>query len=70
MILSVDLEDYYMVTALSEVVKRDEWDRCESRVERNTHKLLQILENAETDHNKIGPPFSVWAGLPSVIPVL
>ena len=46
MILSIDVEDYYMVTALSEVVKREHWDCCKSRVELSTYRLLKILEES------------------------
>ena len=47
MILSIDVEDYYMVTALSEVVKREHWDHFESRVERSTYRLLKILDECK-----------------------
>jgi polysaccharide deacetylase family protein (PEP-CTERM system associated) len=43
-ILSIDLEDYYMVTALSRVVKREDWHLYESRVGLTTQRLLEILE--------------------------
>lgn len=45
-ILSIDVEDYFMVTALEQAVKRSEWDRHESRVERNMYRLLEILAYA------------------------
>ena len=41
--LSVDVEDYYQVQALSAVCARADWDRYESRVERNTDLVLEIL---------------------------
>jgi polysaccharide deacetylase family protein (PEP-CTERM system associated) len=44
-ILSIDLEDYFMVTAFENVVKRENWERYESRIERNTYRLLEILDN-------------------------
>lgn len=44
--LSIDVEDYYQVQALSTVCVREDWDRYESRVERNTGLLLEILESA------------------------
>lgn len=44
--LSVDVEDYYQVQALSTVCARADWDRYESRVERNTDLVLEILAGA------------------------
>jgi polysaccharide deacetylase family protein (PEP-CTERM system associated) len=44
--LSVDVEDYYQVQALSAVCARADWDRYESRVERNTDLVLEILAGA------------------------
>ncbi len=42
--LSIDVEDYYQVSAFEDVVKRDAWDDYESRVCQNTYRLLQLLE--------------------------
>lgn len=44
--LTIDVEDYYQVSAFESVVRREEWDRYESRVERNTRKLLALLAAA------------------------
>jgi polysaccharide deacetylase family protein (PEP-CTERM system associated) len=46
-ILSIDLEDYFMVSAFERVVKREDWDKYESRIERNTHRILEILAEAK-----------------------
>lgn len=46
MILSIDVEDYFMVAALSKVVKRADWDRYPLRVEQNTRRVLDILDEA------------------------
>jgi len=48
--LTVDLEDYYMVSAFESVVKREDWERHESRIERNTHRVLDILDAANGNH--------------------
>jgi hypothetical protein len=40
-VLTVDVEDYYQVEAFSSVVRREDWPRWESRVERNTELLLE-----------------------------
>ncbi len=38
--LTVDVEDYYQVESFVDVVRREDWGYWESRVERNTHRLL------------------------------
>jgi polysaccharide deacetylase family protein (PEP-CTERM system associated) len=43
-ILSIDVEDYFHVEAFSGVVKRSEWDAYSCRVEANTMRLLDILD--------------------------
>lgn len=40
---SVDVEDYFQVAALAPAVARDSWSARESRVERNTEVLLELL---------------------------
>lgn len=42
--MSVDLEDWFCVSNLNDVIPRQEWDRCESRVVRNAHQLLELFE--------------------------
>lgn len=44
--LTIDLEDYYHVSAFNEHVPRQEWGAKESRVERNTNVLLDLLDEA------------------------
>lgn len=44
--LTVDLEDYYMVSAFERVVTREDWGAHESRIERNTHRVLDMLSDA------------------------
>ncbi len=41
--LTVDVEDWYQVSAFDGVVSRGDWDRYESRVERNTETLLDLF---------------------------
>lgn len=40
---TVDVEDYFHVTALSSAVSRDSWATRESRVEANTERLMRVL---------------------------
>ena len=42
--LTIDVEDYYHVTGFESVIPRAEWERYESRVERNTDRLLDLLD--------------------------
>jgi polysaccharide deacetylase family protein (PEP-CTERM system associated) len=43
--LSVDVEDYFQVSAMASVVVRDQWDSYERRVADNTNRLLQVLSD-------------------------
>lgn len=45
--LTVDVEDYFQVEAFADVVRREDWSKWESRVERNTHRLLDLLARRE-----------------------
>jgi len=47
--LTIDVEDYYMVSAFADIVKFADWHNYESRVEKNTHRILNLLNthNAE-----------------------
>lgn len=42
--MSIDVEDYFHVAALSRVISPDQWASLPSRVERNTDKLLSLFE--------------------------
>jgi polysaccharide deacetylase family protein (PEP-CTERM system associated) len=42
--LSVDLEDWYQVSDFDEVVGPTRWERCESRLRRNTERVLGLLD--------------------------
>lgn len=44
--LSFDIEDYFHVSAFEDVIDRNRWDTFESRVERNTHKIMEVLYEA------------------------
>ncbi len=41
--MTIDVEDYFMVSAFSDVVRFEDWPGYESRVERNTMKILELL---------------------------
>lgn len=42
--LTIDVEDYYMVSAFADVIKFEDWHNYESRVEKNTYKILDLLD--------------------------
>ena len=42
--LTVDVEDYYHVAAFDSVVRPDAWCQYESRVERNTQRILDMFD--------------------------
>ena len=54
-ILSVDVEDYFMVEAFAGSVRRSSWERWPSRVDANTRRVLDLLEK----HNVQGTFFFV-----------
>ncbi|MBU4400362.1 MAG: polysaccharide deacetylase family protein, partial [Planctomycetes bacterium] len=41
---TVDVEDYFQVSAFEKHIPRDQWDRWESRVSANTHRVLELLD--------------------------
>lgn len=45
---TVDVEDYFHVSAFASTVRKDRWDEYESRVERNTQRLLDLLDAYST----------------------
>jgi len=42
--MTVDVEDYFQVSAFEPYIKRADWDSLECRVERNTHRILDMFE--------------------------
>lgn len=58
-VLTIDLEDYYMVSAFESVVKRENWQYYESRIECNTHRILDILSAASPHLPKLRDPISM-----------
>ncbi|PAV27050.1 polysaccharide deacetylase family protein [Tamilnaduibacter salinus] len=53
--LTIDVEDYFQVAALAEAISRDDWSSMEYRVERNTDRLLALLD----EHNTRGTFFTL-----------
>ena len=44
--LTIDVEDYFHVAALSEAISPEDWSSMEYRCEANTDRLLEIFDNA------------------------
>jgi len=51
--LTVDVEDYFQVGALSSAIRPEDWDNWPCRVERNTDLLLELFHR----HNTLGTFF-------------
>ena len=56
--MTVDVEDYFQVSAFDPYIKRSEWDGFTTRVEENVEKILMTFESAG-----IVGTFSRWVGL-------
>lgn len=41
--LTIDVEDYFQVSAFAPYIERSDWDHRECRVERNVHRILDML---------------------------
>jgi len=46
--LTIDVEDYFQVSAFAPYIRRDEWDSRECRVERNVNQILDLLARRGT----------------------
>jgi polysaccharide deacetylase family protein (PEP-CTERM system associated) len=56
---TVDVEEYFQVTAFEGIVERSDWERRPSRVERSVDELLEMLER----HGAKGTFFTLgWIG--------
>ena len=46
--LTIDVEDYFQVSAMAPYIDRGEWDQRECRVERNVDRILALLDQHAT----------------------
>jgi polysaccharide deacetylase family protein (PEP-CTERM system associated) len=46
--LTIDVEDYFQVSAFAPYIPRDQWDSRDCRVERNVERILQMLDSHGT----------------------
>jgi polysaccharide deacetylase family protein (PEP-CTERM system associated) len=42
--LTIDVEDYFQVSAFAPYIRRSDWDQRECRVERNVDRILELLD--------------------------
>jgi len=42
--MTIDVEDYFQVSAFAPYIARDDWDHRECRVERNVERILAMLD--------------------------
>ncbi len=45
--MTVDVEDYFQVSAFEKHISRDDWDRIPCRVEANTHRILELFDRKQ-----------------------
>ncbi len=45
--LTIDVEDYFQVSAFAPYIRRSEWDTRECRVERNVGRILELLSQQD-----------------------
>lgn len=46
--MTIDVEDYFQVSAFAPYIDRAHWDQCECRVERNVSRILDLLDAHQT----------------------
>lgn len=45
--MTIDVEDYFQVSAFENDIRREDWERQESRVEKNTRELLNMFASLD-----------------------
>lgn len=46
-VLTIDVEDYFQVSALAKSIKSDDWDKIPARVTNNLHRLLDLFDEKD-----------------------
>ena len=46
--LTIDVEDYFQVSAFAPYIRREDWDARECRIERNVGRILDMLAARQT----------------------
>ena len=63
--LSIDVEDYFQVSASEKIIDRDSWERLDHHVEGNMDTIFTILSD-----KGVKATFLPWDGLPGVTRLL
>ena len=53
-LLTFDVEDWFQVENFKECVPFSSWPSCELRVEKSTHKILDLLDSIEVQRSEVG----------------
>ena len=48
-LLTIDVEDWFQVENFKQCIPFSSWPSCELRVEKNTHRLLDLFDAFEDD---------------------
>jgi len=46
--MSIDLEDWFCVHNLSRLIRKEDWDKCELRVDESTKRILNLFDKHRT----------------------
>jgi peptidoglycan-N-acetylglucosamine deacetylase len=57
-LLTVDVEDWFQVENFKPWIPYSSWESCELRAERNTHRILDLLDEASCQRSAIGVQLS------------
>jgi len=57
-LLTIDVEDWFQVENFKPWIPFESWDSRELRVEKNTHRLLDLLDDARVQKSTLSPPTS------------
>ncbi len=60
-LLTFDVEDWFQVENLRPWKPFSTWDSLESRVERNTHHILDLLDSIQLKHGEVGTIDAPWS---------
>ena len=69
-LITVDVEDWFHVENFKQYIPFSSWPTCELRVEKNTHRLLDLFDICSTTHNSIKATFFILGWVAERLPHL
>ena len=69
-LITVDVEDWFHVENFKQYIPFSSWSTCELRVEKNTHRLLDLFDICSTTHNSIKTTFFILGWVAERLPHL